>query len=244
VVATELGLRREPDHRDRHAAGPLRADRLHRGETWQPGTDENGRATGATHCPRRWHLDRHATQLPFEVHAGEVALLDVPGGKPEDWALRQMRSMLDHVYDPEARELLESWKPAILRAEDEFHRTFLAAIRQARDGYDLYPLCTGPMMTAVVRTEGNPFPWYGNYKPDVIEPFRASVPATGTSGTGFGAACVETRRGAFHLYLVSDADRERTARAAGEWMARENLQGEIDVIVTGRFVDIGTSAED
>jgi hypothetical protein len=225
VVATELGLRREPDHRDRHAAGPLRADRLHRGETWQPGTDENGRATGATHCPRRWHLDRHATQLPFEVHAGEVALLD-------------------HVYEPEAREMLAIWKREILRAEDEFHRTFLAAIRQARDGYDLYPLCTGPMMTAVVRTEGNPFPWYGNYKPDVIEPFRASVPATGTSGTGFGAACVETRRGAFHLYLVSDADRERTARAAGEWMARENLQGEIDVIVTGRFVDIGTSAED
>jgi hypothetical protein len=182
--------------------------------------------------------------LPFEVRPGEVALLSVPGGDPEDWMLRQMRSFLDHIYDPDVRDVIQSWKPAILRAEDRHHVAFLSAIKQARAGYDVYPLCTGPAMAAVVRTEGTPFPWYGNYKPDVIEPFRTSVPVTATSGTGFGASCFD-KRGAFHVYLVAKDELDAAVRSAGEWLARENLQGEVDVIVTGRFVeDVERSTED
>lgn len=208
---------------------------------WQEGTDENGRPIGRTNCSHRWRLDRHELQLPFEVHPGEVALMTVPGGPPHDWVLRQMRSMLDSVYAPDVREVIQSWKPAILHAEEEFHRAFLATIKQPRDGYDVYPGCSRPKLTAVVRGEGTPFPWYGNYKPPTIEAFRRRVAlAAVPQGTGFGVSCVETR-GAFHIYLKTDDQLEPSVRAAGDWMARENLQGEIDISVTGPFVDLARS---
>jgi hypothetical protein len=210
---------------------------------WQEGTDEHGRATGWTNCSHRWRLDRHEMQLPFEIRPGEVALLTVPGGEPQDWVLRQMRSLIDEIYASDVRDLIKSWKPAILSAEEQFHRTFLSTIKQPRDGYDVYPRCTGPKMTAVVRAQGVPFPWYGNYKPEVTEPFRAGVPVSGSAGTGFGGGCVE-KRGAFHVYLARDDELEPTVRAAGEWLAHQDLQGEIDVIVTGRFVDSASSTED
>jgi hypothetical protein len=205
---------------------------------WQEGADEKGRAIGMTNCPHRWRLDRHPVQLPFEVRPGEVALLHVPTGTPPAPFLRQTRWIFDQIYDPEARDLVQSWKPAILRAEEESRVAFLSRIRQARDGYDVYPLCNGRSMAGVVRTEGTPFSWYGNYKRDVVESFRSRVPVSGTAATGFGGGCVE-KRGAFHIYLVGQDELDAAVRSAGEWLARENLQGEVDVTVTGRFVEIG-----
>jgi hypothetical protein len=199
---------------------------------WQEGTDENGQATGLTNCPRRWRLDRREAQLPFEIRAGEVTLLPVPGGTAADWVMHRLRFVLDHVPAPDVREMLQSWKPGILNAEERSHAAFLARIRQVRDGYDVYPACNGHDTAAVVASAGTPFPWYGkgNDTPAVTERFRrgagAVVPAQ--RGSGFGASCVD-RRGAFQIYLSSPNDLNAAVRAAGEWMVREGMQGEIDL---------------
>jgi hypothetical protein len=62
------------------------------------------------------------------------------------------------------------------------------------------------------------------------------VPVSGSAGTGFGGGCVE-KRGAFHIFLAKQEELDAVVRSAGEWLARENLQGEVDVTVTGRFVE-------
>jgi len=205
---------------------------------WQEDTDENGRALGRTNCPHRWRLDDHQVQLPFEVRSGEVALLRLPAAGWPGWHWKSTRSSLDSVYAPDVRANLQSWKAAIIRAQDEAYAAFLSSIKQTREGYDLYPRCAGPSMTAVVRAEGTPFPWYGNYKKEVIEPFRRRVPVGGIpDSTGFGVSCVD-KRGAFHINLIREDDLERSTRSVGDWLARENLQGEVDITVTGQMVDL------
>lgn len=112
---------------------------------------------------------------------------------------------------------------------------------EAHDGYDIYPGCR-PGTTAIVRTEGDDFSWY----PKVPEAgpmkrhaqrseFRgaaAGAPRLASHASGFGIACVESR-GAFHVYVYPGQDVLAGARAVGEWLKKNNLRGEIDIVVSG-----------
>jgi outer membrane protein assembly factor BamB len=108
--------------------------------------------------------------------------------------------------------------------------------RQA--GYDIYFGC-GSITIAVVSNQGDDFPWYadeatlGPMKLKAVrEEFRARASgAAGIAfhGTGFGRSCVE-RRGALMLMVHPGQDMGAAARRVGEWLVREKLRGEIDLL--------------
>jgi outer membrane protein assembly factor BamB len=111
---------------------------------------------------------------------------------------------------------------------------------ERRDGYDIYFGC-GTATAAIVRDKGNDFSWYpdaripGPMKQKAVrEDFRAR--AAGVSGiavhaTGFGSSCLEPR-GAFMLMVHPGQALEAAAHRVGEWLVRENLRGEIDLVET------------
>ena len=111
---------------------------------------------------------------------------------------------------------------------------------EPHEGYDIYPNCR-PGTTAIVRKEGNDFPWYANDPGDgpakrevVRTEFRGRASAAvhlSSHATGFGVACVEAR-GAFVVYVYPGQDVATAARAVGEWLKLENLRGEIDIVVS------------
>jgi hypothetical protein len=183
-------------------------------------------------------LTRRKTRLPLRIEPGKLTILDLQGGEVTFDTLRRMSSALHRV--PE-RSALASWAHAVRHVGSAMHRELAARRRKPQNGYDLYPDCDGKL--AVVRTAGKPFDWYA--RPDdgaARERFRmkarASVSADSVVATGFGNGCVKALA---LVYLLTDQRQlEPLARALGEMMVAEDLAGEIDLVLTGPVVNVGS----
>jgi hypothetical protein len=109
--------------------------------------------------------------------------------------------------------------------------------REKHDGYTIYPECR-PSTTAVVSQTGTAFSWLDGDESVKAraerERFRGR--ALGAAGpirshaSGFGVACVE--RGAFSIMVLPGEDVAAAAKRIGEWLVKEGLRGEIDIIVS------------
>jgi hypothetical protein len=181
--------------------------------------DEHGTCNG--------ELPERPVRLPFRIETGEVTLLSLPHGRTDFVALRRLRAA---ERDEHLQASFRSWLPAVQRARRATFRSLVQRIRSPRRGYDVYRGCDG--RTAVVRTSGARFDWYDEPNDRTARHrfrHRAALPIRSAHATGFGAGCVE--RYAF-VYLLSDPRELETAtRLAGEFLARADLAGEIDLIM-------------
>ena len=195
-------------------------------DDWSELEGERGAARGETDCSSP---DAPRTlALPFRIEPERLTLIALPTGAMNFDQLRRLSAAL---HEPITKAALASWLPAITSTARAHHAALAAKLRERRDGYDVYRNCDG--RAAVVRNEGTPFAWYENWddKPE-LERFRARAqpPVASVHATGFGVGCV--RELAFHVSLSDPAELGRAIEAAGAFLVRENLSGEIDLDVT------------
>ena len=193
---------------------------------WRPLDVDSGPALGKTDCDGA--LDWHAARLRFRVDAGKLTLLALPKGPV---TFDDLNAMLPAPNDPLVYRTSSSWFPAIKQARKDVKAELAVRRRQPRAGYEFYPDCDGK--TAIVRTSGTPFDWYSDPNDDAKrEEFRhrARVPIRSVHATGFGAGCV--RGLAFVLFLSDAAEVDAATSAVGEWLEREDLAGEVDLVVS------------
>ncbi len=195
-------------------------------EDWGERERERGAARGETDCSSP---DAPRTlSLPFRIEPAQLTLLALPTGAMNFDDLRRLSAAL---HEPTTKAALASWLPAIASTARQRHVALAAKHRERRDGYDVYQNCDGRV--AIVHNEGAPFAWYENWddKPE-RERFRARArpPVDSVHATGFGSGCVLDL--AFHVLLSNRAELGRAMDAAGAFLVRENLFGEIDLQVT------------
>jgi hypothetical protein len=186
----------------------------------------SGPSLGETDC--NGELDWHTVRLPFRIVAGKITLLSIPGGPV---SFTDLNRMLHAPNDPLVHHASASWFPAIKQARKDRKAELAASRRQARAGYDVHPDCDG--RTAIVRNTGVPFGWYADAGNDANREefrYRARFAIQSVHATGFGAGCV--RDLAFVLFLTDPSAVEPATRAIGEWLVRENLSGEVDLVVS------------
>jgi hypothetical protein len=165
--------------------------------------------------------------LPFRVEAGRMTFLHLPTGRIDFPTLA-----LTHAAerDPFVSARFASWLPGMRTERARLRRTLAERRKSPRDGYDVYPNCDG--RTAVVRKAGTPFDWYRQPGNDAARRqfrHRAAIPLKSVHATGFGHGCVESL--AFVFILSDGSAMEDAVRAIGEFMKREDLAGEIDLVV-------------
>lgn len=193
-------------------------------DDWGELEGESGAARGETDCSSP---DARTISLPFRIEPEQLTLLALPTGAMNFDDLRRLSLAL---HEPTTKAALASWLPAITSSARARHLALAAKLRERRDGYDVYRNCDGKV--AVVRNEGTPFAWYENWDDEPErERFRARArpPAASVHATGFGGGCVLEM--AFHVMLSNPAELEHAADAAGSFLVRENLRGEIDLYV-------------
>jgi hypothetical protein len=174
----------------------------------------------------------HDAYVPFEIRRGEIRLLALPGGPPSLDDISGLRSALGQPY---VRDPAASWLPAIEDAATTAHRELVAAQRQPHDGYDVYPDCDHT--TAVVRTTGTPFAFVQAYTAEARDSFRAramGVAPRSRHADGFGGGCATGQRG-WVIYMTNASEVDEARRKIGEWLVREDLAGEVDLMVTSVF---------
>jgi hypothetical protein len=178
---------------------------------------------------------------------GEDGALYVAAGK-RVYALEQCAHppcLDDGSAAPASNPEAKAWTPDDSRVSAPTRVKPKPPSRERHEGYDVYPQCR-PGVTAIVRDEGEDFPWYegssdvGPAKSSAIRTeFRgralSAIPLRSHSN-GFGVSCVEPR-GAFVVWVFPGQDVPAAARAVGQWLKRENLRGEIDI----REVDLPTT---
>jgi hypothetical protein len=113
--------------------------------------------------------------------------------------------------------------------------------REVRNGYEVYRNCDGK--TAVVRRTGTPLPWRDHpYDEAAAEAFRQANHGDGPTrpmqawGSGLGTGCVDPI--AQVIFTDQASELEPGVTAIGEWLARENLMGEYDIIVSPMPVEL------
>ena len=179
-------------------------------------------------------LDHHAVHLKFVVVANQVTLLALPHGQV---TFQDLDAIAAASNDAPIRSTIGTWYPAIDGARKAAFVELVARQRQPRGGYDVYPACNG--RTAVVRQTGTPAAWEAPAAGDASAPddasrdphlYRPSFPIRSVHATGFGAGCV---RPASYVVMLSDPQElDAASRTLGDWLVREDLAGEIDLVVT------------
>jgi hypothetical protein len=162
-----------------------------------------------------------------------VALLALPQGQV---SFEDLTAIGAASKDEPIRSTIGAWYPAIDRARRAAFVELVARQRQPRSGYDVYPACNG--RTAVVRPTGTPAPWEAPPTGNAAAPGDASVdphlsrpsfPIRSVHATGFGAGCV---RAASYVVMLSDPQElDAASRTLGDWLVREDVAGEIDLVV-------------
>lgn len=191
----------------------------------------SGPAFGYTDCRSRG-LDRRRVEISFEIKEGEVTLLGVPGGDMEFQDLDVVELALLNQY---VQESVGDWFPDIRRAAKARHQALVTRQREPRDGYDVYRDCDGK--TAVVRTTGKPFSFVQDPENALLrDEFRGRALAGFRSvhsvhASGFGGAC--TGGYSFSVLMSDPSELETAIREMGTWLVKEDLQGEIDLTISG-----------
>ncbi len=184
----------------------------------------DGDRLARTDCDTSLHTE--ALRLPFRIETGRVTLLALPGGVVGFEELGKLGAAAD---DPYVVLSARTWFGDVRRARDRTRAVLAARQRQPRDGYDVYPSCDG--MTSVVRATGTPVPWDRSLDVSTSERrFRPPILTHSLHATGFGRGCV--RRFAYVLLISDPKALEAALDAAGAWLVREDLAGEIGIVVT------------
>jgi len=194
-------------------------------ESWEP---VNGSLPPMGHTKCDGKLDHHAVRLAFRIAPNQVALLALPNGPV---TFEDLSAIGAAGNDQPIRGTVGAWYPAIERARQAAFAELVARQRQPRGGYDVYPSCDG--RTAVVRQTGAPAPWETPATADTTaDPhhYRPSFPIRSVHATGFGAGCV--RPGSYVVMLSDVNELDAASRAVGDWLVKENVAGEIDLVVT------------
>ena len=184
----------------------------------------DGERLARTDCDT--NLRSESLRLPFRIESGRVTLLALPKGTVGFEELGKLGAAAD---DPYVVLSARSWFGDVRRARDATRAALAARQRQPRDGYDIYPACDG--MTSVVRSTGTPVPWDRSLEVRTSERrFRPPILTRALHATGFGRGCV--RRFAYVLLISDPKALDAALEAAGAWLVREDLAGEIGIVVT------------
>jgi hypothetical protein len=184
----------------------------------------DGERLARTNCDTNLHSER--LRFPFRIESGRVTLLALPGGKVGFEELGKLGPAAD---DPYVVLSARSWFGDVRRARDATRAALAAGQRTPRDGYDIYPACDG--MTSVVRSTGTPVPWDRSLDvPTSERRFRPPILTGSLHATGFGRGCV--RRYAYVLLISDPTALDAALDAAGAWLVKEDLAGEIGIVVT------------
>ena len=185
----------------------------------------NGAIYNYTDCAR--HRSTRRVRIEFDVTAGAVTLISLPGGAIDLAELDALRPASHVVWRDQA------WTTAIANAASARRAELVAARREPRDGYDVYRDCglMGPTVS-VVRTTGNELPLNPNtivHVPNGFETKARAAIRSAIDGGYINVACVD-RHNLFILVARPELF-EEAARQAGEWLVQNDLRGEISISV-------------
>jgi hypothetical protein len=189
---------------------------------WDTAHTTTGSLVGHTNCSHR-SLASRQVHVELDVRAGEVALAALPRGEV---GFSELTSILFAKTDPWVGATAGTWLPSIDRAATDKHASLVSAQRQPRTGYAVYPSCDGE--TAVVRENGTPMPPAREAR-DLVLSHVGQVRSL--HAHGIGAGCV-LRRATVVVVLWDPLELDRAVTALGEWLVRDNLAGEVDVMLS------------
>jgi hypothetical protein len=201
-------------------------------ESTGPYHDEDHTSVGYSNCTRA--LTTRPANVAIAVVAGEVTPIALPAGT---LTIADVDMIDSGASEPTVRQREAAWLPAIERARHAARARLVAAVRQPRDGYDVYPNCgLFGRGTAVVHHGATPFEFYAH--PDDTARFDRTrgavlghVSVSSQHSSGMGAGCVEKL--AVAVFISDGSQLADALRQAGEWMTRDDIEGEVDVEVEG-----------